>query len=48
MSPAYTGVMSSAETPQLPPALEVNSRLRIPLEEFEFSFAPAQGRAGRM
>lgn len=38
--------MSSAESP-LPPALTVNSRLRIPLQEFEFTYARSSGPGGQ-
>jgi ribosome-associated protein len=37
--------MSFAETP--PTALMVNSRLRIPLDEFEFSYARSSGPGGQ-
>jgi ribosome-associated protein len=41
-------MMSSAETPSpLPPALAVNNRIRIPLEEFEFTFARSSGPGGQ-
>lgn len=37
--------MSDAATP--PPALKVTNRLRIPLEEFEFSYARSSGPGGQ-
>ena len=37
-----------AETPTpLPPALAVNNRIRIPLEEFEFTYARSSGPGGQ-
>ncbi|HET6880823.1 MAG TPA: alternative ribosome rescue aminoacyl-tRNA hydrolase ArfB [Pirellulales bacterium] len=42
--------MASAESsssPPSPPALEVDNRLRVPLEEFEFSFARSSGPGGQ-
>jgi ribosome-associated protein len=40
--------MSSAETPQSgAPALTVNNRLRIPFEEFEFTYTRSSGPGGQ-
>ncbi|HVA44929.1 MAG TPA: alternative ribosome rescue aminoacyl-tRNA hydrolase ArfB [Pirellulales bacterium] len=40
--------MSSAETPQDPESfLTVSNRIRIPLEEFEFTFARSSGPGGQ-
>jgi ribosome-associated protein len=40
--------MSSAELPPGgPPALNVNNRIRIPLEEFEFTYARSSGPGGQ-
>ncbi|HQU47046.1 MAG TPA: peptide chain release factor-like protein, partial [Pirellulales bacterium] len=40
--------MSSAETPQDPESfLTVHNRIRIPLEEFEFTYARSSGPGGQ-
>lgn len=38
--------MAEIPTP-LPPALEVNNRIRIPLDEFEFSYSRSSGPGGQ-
>src|SRR5215469_6616704 len=44
----YTISMSTAETPQSgAPALTVNNRVRIPFDEFEFSYARSSGPGGQ-